>query len=267
MKYLKSVSCLLLAGAMTMGSVFAGGNANAATSYKYQLKPGVTYKYDLDGDKDKDSIKVYLSGEKLLLKVNNKTKIVKSNFDAESMKNTTVRIYDFNKNDKSSEVVVHTDIDDYGETNILKFKDGVCKLDKLYDDAEVSSYNPSNGMVSMLECHAGRYKKFVDAIGCFFCYDRVKINGFKAYNQYTAYATKDLKNNKYVVAQTMTAYKSATSKAKAFTLKKDSKVGVYALYQKGNTRYVKVKNSDGKYGYIKAGSTLLFTKDSCLWFR
>ena len=38
---------------------------------------------------------------------------------------------------------------------------------------------------------------------------------------------------------------------KAFTISKGSPAYVYALYQNGNKRYIKVKNNAGKYGYVK----------------
>ena len=60
---------------------------------------GKEYKYDLDGDKDEDYIKVYISGDKLKLKVNNATKTLISNFNEEYY--YSVKLYDFNKKDKS----------------------------------------------------------------------------------------------------------------------------------------------------------------------
>ena len=45
---------------------------------------------------------------------------------------------------------------------------------------------------------------------------------------------------------------------KAFIVKKDQKVNIYSFYQKGNKKYIKVKNSLKKYGYIKVGSSPLF---------
>ena len=67
MKILKKFSVLLLAVTMVIGSIFVGSKTNsyAATSYIKQLVIGKTYKCDLDGDGDKDSIKRYKKGQKL----------------------------------------------------------------------------------------------------------------------------------------------------------------------------------------------------------
>ena len=93
---------------MIVGSVFVGNinSSYAATSYKKQLTIGKSYKYDLDGDGDKDSIKVYSTGHKLLLKVNSTTKTLDSNYYPD-YGYYDVKIYDFNKKDKSSEIVFY----------------------------------------------------------------------------------------------------------------------------------------------------------------
>ena len=65
----------------------------------------------------------------------------------------------------------------------------------------------------------------------------------------------------------LTAYTSTKGTKKAFTIKKDSYTHIYALYQNGNKKYIKVKNASGKYGYVKVGSSMLFTRNSCLGWR
>ena len=76
-----------------------------------------------------------------------------------------------------------------------------------------------------------------------------------------------IKKRKYIASKNLIAYKTTTGKTKAFTIKKDSYTHIYALYQNGNKRYIKVKNSAGKYGYVKVGSSMLFKESSCLWWR
>ena len=51
--------------------------------------------------------------------------------------------------------------------------------------------------------------------------------------------------NKYIAAKNLTAYTSTSGTKKAFTIKKGSKAYIYALYQNGSKRYIKVKNSSG----------------------
>lgn len=268
MNRLKKIITSFLVITLVIGTGIIGSTEKsyAATACKQKMARNKTYYYDLDGDKDKDSIKQYVSNGNVYLKVNKTTKKIISNYDSEYM-DYTVKIYDFNKNDKSLDIVVDNAIDDWNETRILKFKNNECKLDKKYNDATFASYDNNTGIVILEAVFCGRYEKFIDSIGCFICYEKVKINGYKAENQSTADTTSPIRKNKYKATKNLTAYTSTSGKKKAFTVSKGSTVNVYSLYQKGDTRYIKVKNKSGKYGYIKAGSCLLFTKDSCLWFR
>lgn len=268
MKILKKISILLLSISMIVGCIFVGNISNtyAATSYKKQLTIGKTYKYDLDGDGDKDTIKVYGSGGKLKLKVNSTTKTLDSNYYPE-YGYYEIKIYDFNKKDKSCEIVYYWSGDSEWGTKILKFKNSKCMLSRYYKDAMLKSYDPSTGMVTFEEYDQGRYNSFTKAMGFFCIYDKVRINGYNAYNQYTANTSNYTRKNKYIAAKKLTAYTTTSGKKKAFTINKGSKAYVYALYQKGNSKYLKVKNTSGKYGYVKVGTSMLFTENSCLWWR
>ena len=140
-------------------------------------------------------------------------------------------------------------------------------VNKHYKDAMLKSYDPSTGMITFEEYDQGRYSSFAKAMGFFCIYDKVKIKGYNVYNQYTANTSGSTRKNKYVAAKKLTAYTSTSGKKKAFTINKGSKAYVYALYQKGSSKYIRVKNSSGKYGYVKVGSSMLFTEKSCLWWR
>ena len=168
---------------------------------------------------------------------------------------------------KSSEIVLEWAGDSECATRILKFKNNTCKVNKFYYDASVSSYNPSTGMLSLSESELGRFSKFTHAIGCFSCIDKVKVNGYNLYNQSTANTISMIRENRYIADKNLTAYTSTKGTKKAFTIKKNSSAHIYALYQNGNKRYIKVKNNAGKYGYVKIGASLIFTKDSCIWAR
>ena len=75
----------------------------------------------------------------------------------------------------------------------------------------------------------------------------------------------DTTNYKY----TMDVYKTVSNvlcnskeindicKTKAFTIKKGYKFNIVALYKKGSSTYIKVKNSSGKYGHVKTQSTMI----------
>ena len=174
MNLLKKLGVSILAAAMLTVSTFgiSPSNAYAATSCKKVIKPNITYKYDIDGDKDKDTIKVYESKGKLLLKVNSCTTTLISDYNTDYY-SYNVKIYDFNNKDKSAEIVLEWAGDSECATRILKFKNNTCKVNKFYYDASVSSYNPNTGMLSLAESELGRYSKFTHAIGCFSCIDKV----------------------------------------------------------------------------------------------
>lgn len=274
MKIFKKFSVLLLTVITAIGGmfVFNKNESYAATSYKRQLILEKLYKYDLDGDKDYDNIKVHRVGNCLYLIVNGASKKLTSNYYVDDDYMTpdwfTVRIYDLNKKDKSLDIVF-TELgeDNYNTIKIIKFKNKTCKVEKSYYDVTLKSYNPDNGMVTFEEYEAGRYNSFEKAIGCFCVYDNVKVNGYSVYNQYTANTSSFNRKNKYIAAKNLTAYTSTSGTKRAFTIKKGYKAYIYALYQNGSKRYIKVKNSAGKYGYVKVGSSMLFTKESCLWWR
>ena len=170
MNLLKKLGVSILTAAMLTVSAFgiSSSNSYAATSCKKVIKPNVTYKYDIDGDKDKDTIRVFESNGKLLLKVNSCTATLISNYNVDYY-SYNVKIYDFNNKDKSSEIVLEWAGDSECATRILKFKNNTCKVNKFYYDSSVSSYNPSTGMLSLGESELGRYSKFTHAIGCFSC--------------------------------------------------------------------------------------------------
>lgn len=275
MKILKKFSILLLTITMVIGSIFVGNknNSYAATSYKKQLALGKTYKYDLDGDKDLDTIKLHRSGSNLYIIVNGVTKKLTSFYNPEysmgmASGDCIVRIYDLNKKDKSLDIVSMQECEDKEDIiKILKFKNKICKVDKSYNDVTLKGYDPNSGMITFEEYERGRYSSFQKAIQCFAIYDKVKVNGYKIYNQYTANTLKFNKEHKYIAAKNLTAYTNTNGTRKAFTIKKGGKAYIYALYQNGSKKYIKVKNASGKYGYVKVGSSMLFTKNSCLGWR
>ena len=268
MNIIKKLSAILLAVSMILGSSFVK-NANdtyAASTYKKELKLGQTCYYDIDGDGDKDSIKYYVSNEKLMLKVNNTKKVLLDSYSPDCF-DIYVRIYDFYKKDKSVEIVLEWyEYSNWG-VKIYKFKNNTCKLSKNYPDALLRNYNSNTGVVTMESYDCGNFSSFAKAIGAFGCYEKIKIKGYNVSNDKNVKTTDMVKQNKYKAAKSLTAYTSTNSKKKAFTAKKGSILRVYELCKVGNSRYIKVKNTSGKYGYIKVGNSRIFTKDSIIYAR
>lgn len=268
MNLLKKLCVLLLTTVILTASLLANNTleVDAATSCKKTLSLNKVYKYDIDGDGRKDTIKIYRSNGSLLLKVNNNTKTLISRYNPSDFL-ATIKIYNFNKNDKSSEIVLEWAYQSECGTKILKFKNNTCKVYKDYYDAMIHSYNPKTGIVTFQEYDSGRYKNFSKAIGGFGCYSQVKVKGYNLYNQSTANTISMIRSNRYIAGKNLTAYTSVSGTKKAFTVKKNGYINIYALYQNGNKRYIKVKNSAGKYGYIKIGTNKIFKNDSLLYFR
>ena len=273
MKLLKRIGAVALAAAVVVGSTFVANSKEsyAATSCKKVLQPYVTYKYDIDGDGDLDSIRVYESMGDLKIKVNScvRTLIEGYSYDRDYFDFTT-KIYDFNKHDKSKDIYIEWTGPSDGEAKLLKFKNNTCKVNRTFLGGlgcGLKSYDPNTGILTFFESASGMYSKFEKSVGDFLCYPKVKVNGYTITNQTTANTDSYVRKNKYIAAKKLTAYTSTRGTKRAFTISKGSPAYIYALYQKGNTRYVKVKNKYGKYGYIKAGSTLLFERNSCLWMQ
>lgn len=270
MKLLKKISAVALATILAISSIFIANpkESYAATSYKKVLKPNVTYKYDLDGDGDLDTIRIYSGRENLNIKVNNCVKtLILGYVGVEECFDFSAKIYDFNKHDKSKEIVFEWAAPSDGQIRLLKFKNSTCKVNKVFKGGTagyLKSYNPNTGIITFSERFTESESKFCKAIGDFRCYTKIKINGYTLTNQSTADTDSYVRKNKYIAARNLTAYTSISGTKKAFTISKESPVYIYTLYKKGNTRYIKVKNKYGKYGYIKVGSTLLFKRESCL---
>ena len=274
MKLLKRIGAVALAAVVVVGSTFVANpkESYAATSCKKVLQLDRTYKYDIDGDGDLDSIRVYTYKCNLIIKVNKCMKILFNayDYDYDFINECTIKIYDFNKHDKSKEIFFEWVGPSDGEIRILKFKNNTCKVNRKFKGnvgGELKYYDPNTGIVTFVESTSGRYSKFEQSIGDVICYPKVKINGYTITNQTTANTDSYVRRNKYIAAKKLTAYTSTRGTKRAFTISKGSPAYIYALYQKGNTRYVQVKNKYGKYGYIKAGSTLLFERNSCLWMQ
>ena len=271
MKLLKKISAVALVVTLTISSIFISNpkESYAATSCKKLLKKNVTYKYDLDGDGDLDTIRIYSGSKNLNIRVNNCVKtLIPGYVGVEECFDFSAKIYDFNKHDKSKEIVFEWVAPSDGAIRFLKFKNSTCKLNKVFKGGtagNLNSYNSNTGIVTFSERFTGSESKFCKAIGDFRCYTKVKINGYTlSTRQLTANTDSFVRKNKYIAAKNLTAYTSVNGSKKAFTISKESPFYIYALYKNGNNRYIKVKNKNGKYGYIKAGSTLLFKPQSCL---
>ncbi|WP_343002930.1 hypothetical protein [Intestinibacter bartlettii] len=226
MKKIKQIVSFILSFSMTFSTIFMLNTKDTyATSIKYvdNARNGITYSYDLDKDGKKEKILCLIGNDEygytLDLYINNKLKASYS--DLEDI--PCVSIYDINKNDKSLDIyveLVHESM--YCDFKILKYNKGAIKSYTL--EGGISSFDSNKGIMNVSQ----------------------------------SYPTSSyIKKRKYIASKNLTAYKTTTGKTKAFTIKKGYKFNIVALYKKGSSTYIKVKNSSGKYGYVKTQSTMI----------
>ena len=262
---IKKVFSSLIVLCLIMTAMFTFYTSNSyASSIKYlnKAKYGVTYKYDLDGDGKKEKIKCKTSNKvdgcpkELDLYINGR--LVKK---YETLGIPVLSIYDFNRKDKSLDIIIQSDEEDgYVSTNILKYNKG--KIKNYEYGGFLDSFNSNTGIIKMVsygypskDYNSG----FSNCIGDFAVKVPYKVNktniNMILSNSYDV--ANNVREHKYKMKKQVVTYKNPTSKEKSFTLKKGEKMNVISLYKKGKYEYIRVKNSKNKYGYIKSQSKLI----------
>lgn len=258
-------------------STFSNNSYGASTNALIkELRKNTNYYYDLNGNGKRENVffttscKKYASNKykhTINLYVNNKllkTKSLYCDFDAWTFE---VNLYDFNKSDKYKDLVV-----DLRESMALSY----LSLWR-YNSGKFKEYSlnvrdiprGSNGYTRDITTTKsdGYVTLAVDYIyGDYFmdnCYTTVKYkvdkNGVHKPTSYTFNTQSYIRNCKYKTAYGVTAYTSALRVKKAFTLKKNEVVRIYAVYKnKYGSVYVRVKNSKNRYGWVKVGNKKLF---------
>ena len=253
MKINKGIS-ILLTTILIGGLNFKVSNAISPSTCIKKIKIGTTYKYDIDGDKDKDRIKLAFHKDALVLEINNTYKKLEKFAEGDEV----VKLYNFNKKDKSYTFVYEEN--DGFSTRILKFKNNKCMMDKIIKDEYIIGYDDSGNI--KLGSETGN--KFDEAFFKAFSIYRIgttrkiNINDYKITESKYADVNSYVKDIYFKANSTMTAYKSPTTSSKAFTVKKGDKVRIYQYYMSGSNKRIKVKNSSGKYGWIKYSGKQLF---------
>lgn len=253
------VLCLIMT---TMCTFYTSNSYASSIKYLDKAKNGVTYKYDLDGDGKKEKIKckVYIKSEYycyvLDLYVNGK-KVKKY----ESLGTPVLSIYDFNRKDKSLDILVKSEEEDgYVLTNISKYNKGKIKNYEYW--GFLDSFNSNTGIIKMVNYGypSNDYNSgFYNCIGDFDVKVPYKVNktSIKMISSNSYDVANYVKKHKYKMEEQVVTYKSPNSKKKSFTLKKGEKMNIISLYKKEKNEYIKVKNGKNKYGYIKVQSKLI----------
>lgn len=261
MRKIKQIVSFILIFSMTFSTIFMLNTKNTyAASIKYvdNARSGITYYYDLDKDGKKERILCLIGngeyGYTLDLYINNKLK--KSYSELADI--PCVSIYDINKNDNSLDIYIELIEDSmYFDFDILKYNKGSIKSYEF--DGRISSFDSNKGIMNVSQSYPTSENYFARCIGAYGVIVPYKVNktSIKRQVQNTYPTSSYIKKRKYIASKNLTAYKTTTGKTKAFTIKKGYKFNIVALYKKGSSTYIKVKNSSGKYGYVKTQSTMI----------
>lgn len=270
---IKKISTILLALCISLTSimVFDRGNSYAAEfNYNNYLKNNKTYYCDLDGDGRKEKIKQVESYDQdaslwnVKLYINGKLKKTYKN-----IRGISVYICDFNKYDGRKEIYVHHSAPMGGAsplTYICRYnKNGTFKNYKL--SGYVKSYNNKTGVIKFSYAQSDEnpnFKSFTKPLGDYliidYTYKKITKSSFSDIVQKTATATIVAGSVYYehIPLKTLTAYTSTSGKKVAYKIYKGEEVYFVSLYKSGSKKYVKIKNANGKYGWVKVGNTKLF---------
>lgn len=262
---------LALCTSLTSAMVFDRANSYASEfNYNNYLKNKKTYYCDLDGDGRKEKIKQIENYDKneslwnVKLYINGKLKKTYKN-----IRGISVYICDFNKYDGRKEIYVKHSAP-MGGTFPLAYicrynKNGTFKNYKL--SGYVKSYNNKTGVIKFSYAKSDEnpnFKSFTKALGDYqiidYTYKKITKSSFSDVVQKTATANivSGSLYYEYTPLKTLTSYTSTSGKKVAYKIYKGEKVNFVSLYKSGSKKYVKVKNANGNYGWIKLGNTKLF---------
>ena len=268
---IKKISTIVLALCISLTSimVFDRGNSYAAEfNYNNYLKNNKTYYCDLDGDWRKEKIKqvesynqdTYLWNVKLY--INGKLKKAYQN-----IRGISVYICDFNKYDGRKEIYVHHSAPMGGASPLAYIcrynKNGTFKNYKL--SGYVKSYNNKTGVIKFSYAQSDEnpnFKSFTKALGgtqiINYTEKKVTKSSFSNVIQKTTTIVGYEDMLKNTALKRLTAYTSTSGKKVAFKIGKGEEVYFTSLYKSGSKRYLKVRNYEGMYGWVKIGNTKLF---------
>lgn len=221
---------------------------DAATSSLKVLKPNTTYSYNLDGKGSSEKIKFTRSAinstdYKIKLYINGKYVTSVQEWHYGSYPSKEVRIFDFYSKDSSKEIYLKGE----DTSKIIKYNKGKYTIKTISGAIDIDSYNKSTGIVKIM-------REINDNVlrGCVSEY---KVSGYNITKQPINYGRNaDMLTTRYKALKNIKAYKKPNSSTVAFTIKKGSIVYADATYSKGSKKYIRFRNSSGKYGWVKVSS-------------
>ena len=232
------------------------------------LQYDTVYKYDLNGDKKMDVIKLKeLSSDDgvttLKLYINNKLCLTKKS----DFGDFGVQVLDLDKNDN------------YLDLFIASYPGNDCVMNAFFTryngktlDSEVT-FTPKD--ILNIDKDASSYKIMkLDGNGTFYILNNTECDAIGSFQCYMPFQLKDNKitavsentyqlltiQDKYKAAKSIQAYERTDSKKVAFTVKKGSEVTFEQLYiSKSGKAYLRMINSKGQAGWIRTDQKGLFT--------
>lgn len=268
---IKKLSTIVLSLCISLTSimVFDRGNSYAAEfNYNNYLKNNKTYYCDLDGDGRKEKIKQVESYNQdaslwnVKLYINGKLKKTYKN-----IRGISVYICDFNKYDGRKELyIVQASCMSsfYPISNIFRYnKNGTFKNYQL--SGNIKSYNNKTGVIKFKYAQSeenSNFKSFTKALGgtqiINYTEKKVTKSSFSNVIQKTTTIVGYEDMLKNTALKRLTAYTSTSGKKVAFKIGKGEEVYFTSLYKSGSKKYLKVRNYEGMYGWVKIGNTKLF---------
>lgn len=249
---------LTLAIAISSIAIFGTTEVDASTSSLKVLKANTTYSYNLDGKGSSEKIKftrsrINSTDYKIKLYINGKYVTSVQEWHYESYPAKEVRIFDFYSKDSSKEIYLkgeHT-------AKIVKYNKGKYTIKTISGAVDIDSYNKSTGIVKIL--------REIDDNVLRSCISEYKVSGYSITKQPINYGRNpDMLTIRYKALKDIKAYKKPNSSTVAFTIKKGSIVYANATYSKDSKRYIRFRNTSGKYGWVKVSSV---TKISTSMFK
>lgn len=232
------------------------------------LKNNTLYKYDLNGDDKVDDVKCKFTYDEgngnttLKLYINNKLSLTRKT----SCDGFDVKVCDLDKNDKYLDLFICEDAanDCVMNSFFTRYNGKALNPKVAFTPKEILKKNMDANHYELVKL-AGNGKFYIrnytdcDAIGSFNCYRafQLKDNAITAVpvNTYKLLTIAD----KYKAAKSFQAYEKAGSKKVVYTVKKGNEVTFDELYiSKSGKAYLRMKNANGKTGWIKSDQKNLF---------
>jgi len=225
-----------------------------------------TYFFDLNGDGEREEIKLESYKDKqdnfiVNLYINNK---LQEKYEDEN--NINVHIYDFNKMDDKKEIyVILGNKLENSKINIFTY----CNKNKKYNvtmNGRIINNDDKNGTMKITygttddSANYNHYNKVIGGKPIFinYVYKRKHDCDFTDIDKKEAQVVGSSEENEYIVKDETIVYETNVGNVKAYTLSKGDRIKLASLYNYDDNKCIKIVNEEGRYGWIKVEYKQLF---------